>query len=123
MEYGTLLKFIKLDVGTNKTFYVSGYYNPSGKTTAKVNIKPTKVTMHYNDPKNRHFIGVYAYDKQCTYMVARNEKGVAMSVNENVFVFDSEQEAVQWYNMQIENTAIVIEKRAQKLRENIIDGY
>lgn len=102
MEHGPLLNFIMKDVGEGTEFWVSGYANPNLRHSPKTNVKPTKVTMTRNPKERPHRVGVYNSDRNCEYFLAKDAKGKIMSANADVYVYDTEEEAITGYNNGLE---------------------
>lgn len=120
MEYGPLLNFIMKDIGEGTQFWVSGYANPNLRSSPKTNVKPVKVTMTRNSKDKPYRTGVYASDKNCEFFIAKTAKGKIIPTNTGVYVFDTEDEAITWYNDCLEGIVSQYNHRIMKILGNKI---
>lgn len=122
MEHGPLVNFIMKDVGEGTEFWISGYANPNLRNSPKTNVKPTKVTMTRNTKERPHRVGVYNSDHNCEYFLAKNAKGKIMSANSDIYVYDTEEEAITGYNNELELIINKYNLRIMKVLGNIIEN-
>ena len=120
MEHGPLLNFIMKDVGEGTQFWVSGYANPMLRNTPKTNVKPTKVTMTRNPKERPYRVGVYNSDRNCEFFLAEDAKGKIISANPDVYVYDTEEEAITGYNDGVELIIHSYNMRIMKVMGNKI---
>lgn len=120
MEYGPLLNFIMKDIGEGTQFWVSGYANPNLRSSPKTNVKPVKVTMTRNSKDKPYRTGVYESDKNYEFFIAKTEKGKIIPTNTGVYVFDTEDEAITWYNDCLEGIVSQYNHRIMKILGNKI---
>lgn len=120
MEYGPLLNFIMKDIGEGTQFWVSGYANPNLRSSPKTNVKPVKVTMTRNSKEKPYRTGVYASDKNYEFFIAKTAKGKIIPTNTGVYVFDTEDEAITWYNDCLEGIVSQYNHRIMKILGNKI---
>lgn len=120
MEHGPLVNFIMKDVGEGTEFWVSGYANPNLRSSPKCNVKPVKVTMVRNSKEKPYRTGVYTSDRNFEFFIAKTSKDKIIPANGNVYVYDTEEEAIQGYNMNIDQVANEYNFRIMKVLGNKI---
>lgn len=121
MEHGPLVNFVMKNVGEGTEFWVSGYANPNLRSSPKTNVKPTKVTMTRNSKEKPHRVGVYSSDKNCEFFLAKDCKGKVVSANSDVYVYDTEEEAIIGYNDGLERIISSYNHRIIKVMGNKIE--
>lgn len=121
MEYGPLVNFIMKDIGEGTEFWVSGYANPNLRSSPRTNVKPTKVTMVRNTKDKPYRTGVYAADHKFEFFIAKTSKDKIIGANSHVYVYDTEDEAIQGYNNDLEQVISEYQHRIMKVVINKIE--
>ena len=121
MEHGPLLNFIMKEIPEGTEFWVSGYANPNLRSRPKTNVKPVKVTMTRNSKENPYRTGVYNSDHKFEFSIATTAKGKIIPVSTGIHVFDTEDEAVTWYNDCLEGVVNQYNHRIMKILGNKIE--